>query len=59
MSAFCDFVITERVYLNELFWGRDKMRQAVEEFCRGGEGVSTLRKLSHMGGDVHGPVLRH
>lgn len=59
MSTFCNFVIPERIYLNELFvGGRDKMRKAVARL-NVGESVSTLRKLSHMGGDTHGPVLCH
>lgn len=58
MSTFCNFVIPERIYLNELLGGRDKMRKAVAGLS-GGESVSTLRKLSHMGGDTHGPVLCH
>lgn len=58
MSTFCNFVIPERIYLNELFGQRGKMRKAVMELS-GEESVSTLRKLSHMGGDTRGPVLCH
>lgn len=58
MSTFCNVVIPEKIYLNELFGGRDKMRKAVAGLS-GGESVSILRKHSHMVVDTHGTVLCH